>query len=83
MIQIMELAALNGVQTHLPATQTTVGFEVCVKHFAPTPLGKKVWAVAELTEINGRKLTFKVDAFDEDKLIGTGTHRRAVVQISD
>ena len=81
MIGLMERAGIQAVQPILPAGYTTVGFEVHVKHFAPTPKGKKVTVRAELLEVDGRKLRFKVEAHDEDKKVGDGTHRRAVVQI--
>ena len=81
MISLMERAGIQAVQPILPADYTTVGFEVHVKHFAPTPKGKKVTVRAELLEVDGRKLRFKVEAHDEDKKVGDGTHRRAVVQI--
>ena len=81
MISLMERAGIQAVQPILPADYTTVGFEVHVKHFAPTPKGKKVTVRAELLDVDGRKLRFKVEAHDEDKKVGEGTHRRAVVQI--
>ena len=81
MIGLMERAGIQAVQSILPEGYTTVGFEVHVKHFAPTPKGKKVTVRAELLEVDGRKLRFKVEAYDEDKKVGDGTHRRAVVQI--
>lgn len=81
MIGLMERAGIQAVQAILPEGYTTVGFEVNVKHFAPTPKGKKVTVRAELLEVDGRKLRFKVEAHDEDKKVGDGTHRRAVVQI--
>ena len=81
MIGMMERAGIQAVQDALPEGCTTVGFEVHVKHFAPTPKGKKVTARAELLEIDGRKLRFKVEAHDEEKKVGEGTHRRAIVQI--
>jgi predicted thioesterase len=81
MIGLMERAGIQAVQPILPEGYTTVGFEVHVKHFAPTPKGKKVTVRAELLEVDGRKLRFKVEAHDEDKKVGDGTHRRAVVQI--
>jgi predicted thioesterase len=81
MIGLMERAGIQAVQSLLPAGYTTVGFEVHVKHFAPTPKGKTVTVRAELLEVDGRKLRFKVEAHDEDKKVGDGTHRRAVVQI--
>jgi fluoroacetyl-CoA thioesterase len=81
MIGMMERAGIQAVQTMLPEGYTTVGFEVNVKHFAATPKGKKVTVRAELLEIDGRKLRFKVEAHDQDKKVGEGTHRRAIVQI--
>jgi predicted thioesterase len=81
MIQLMERAGIQAVQAHLPAGHTTVGFEVNVKHVAATPKGKKVTARAELLDIDGRKLRFKIEAHDEDKKVGEGTHRRAIIKI--
>jgi predicted thioesterase len=81
MIGLMERAGIEAVQAHLPDGHTTVGFEVNVKHFGATPKGKKVTVRAELLEIDGRKLRFKVEVHDEDKKVGDGTHRRAIVAI--
>ncbi|TWT12557.1 thioesterase family protein [Reyranella sp. CPCC 100927] len=81
MIGLMERAAIQAVQAHLPEDQTTVGFEVNVKHFGVTPKGQKVVVRAELLEIDGRKLRFKIEARDENKQVGDGTHRRAIIQV--
>jgi fluoroacetyl-CoA thioesterase len=81
MIGLMERAGIQAVQAHLDPGHTTVGFEVNVKHIAATPFGKKVTARAELLEIDGRKLTFKIEAHDEDRQVGTGTHRRAIIAV--
>src|SRR3974377_2572951 len=81
MIGLMERAGIQAVQAHLPEGHTTVGFEVNVKHFGATPKGKKVTVRAELLEVEGRQLRFKVEAHDEDKKVGEGTHRRAIVAI--
>ena len=59
----------------------TVSFEVHVKHFGATPKGQKVTVRAELLEVDGRKLRFKVEAHDEDKKVGDGTHRRAIIAV--
>lgn len=82
MIGLMERAGIQAVQSLLPAGHTTVGFEVNVKHFAATPKGRRVTVRAELLDVDGRKLRFKVEAHDEDKKVGDGTHRRAVVAIA-
>src|SRR5689334_18595263 len=81
MIALMERAGIQAVQDHLPEGHTTVGFEVHVKHFGATPKGKTVKVRAELLEIDGRKLRFKVEAHDDDKKVGDGTHRRAIIAV--
>ncbi len=81
MIGLMERAGIEAVQANLPDGHTTVGFEVNVKHFGATPKGKKVTVRAELLEVDGNKLRFKIEAHDEDKKVGDGTHRRAIIAI--
>ena len=81
MIGLMERTSIQAVQSHLPEGHTTVGFEVHVKHFGATPKGEKVTVRAELLEVDGRKLRFKVEAHDEHKKVGEGTHRRAIIAI--
>ena len=81
MIGLMERAGIQAVQALLPEGYTTVGFEVNVKHFAAPPKGKNVTVRAELLEVDGRKLRFKVEARDDEKKVGDGTHRRAIIQI--
>lgn len=83
MIGLMERAGIQAVQPHLNEGQTTVGFHVDVMHFAATPKGKKVTVRAELLDVDGRKLRFKVEAHDEDKKVGEGTHRRAIIQVGN
>src|SRR5262245_15859492 len=72
MIGLMERAGIEAVQSHLPEGHTTVGFEVHVKHFGATPKGQKVTVRAELVEIDGSKISFKVEAYDEVKKDGDG-----------
>jgi fluoroacetyl-CoA thioesterase len=81
MIGLMERAGIQAVQPVLDEEHTTVGFEVHVKHFGATAKGKMVRVRAELTGIDGRKLSFDVQAHDEDKQVGAGTHRRAIIKI--
>jgi fluoroacetyl-CoA thioesterase len=79
MIALMENAAASAVQSVLPPGQTTVGTRLDVRHLAATPLGLGVRARAELLEVDGRKLTFHLEAFDTEEKIGEGTHERMVV----
>lgn len=79
MVALMEKAALHAVFPHLPQGHTTVGTEICVKHTKATPMGQEVFAEAELIEIEGRKLIFKVSAWDNEGEIGSGTHTRFII----
>lgn len=80
MIALMENAAVNAVQAALAADEGTVGTRLDVTHDAATPVGLKVWAEAELTAVEGRKLTFAVAAYDEREQIGGGTHERFIIK---
>ena len=79
MIALMENAAAQAVASVLPPGQTTVGSHLEVRHLAATPLGLQVRARAELREVDGRKLTFTIEAFDAHEKIGEGTHERMIV----
>ena len=79
MVALMENAAMRCVAPHLPEGSTTVGSHMDTTHVKPSPLGAAVEATAELTEVDGRKLTFHVSAHEGGKLIGEGTHVRYIV----
>jgi len=79
LVALMESAAVHALDGHLPAGQTTVGGQIDVRHLAATPVGVKVRACAELVEVNGRKLTFRIQAWDEAEQIGEATHVRYIV----
>lgn len=82
MIMLIEEAALKAVEDFLPAGYQTVGTRLDVSHIAATPVGMRVHATAEITEIDGRKLVFKVWAEDEAERIGEGTHERIIVDVA-
>ena len=81
MMAMMEHAAMDCVQPDLPEGKGTVGVEIASSHLAPTPVGMKVTATAEVTDVsaNGKMITFRVTASDAEGLIGEGTHTRAVI----
>ena len=64
---------------HLEPGETSVGISMNLKHTAATPLGMEVRAVTEITQVEGRKITFKVEGFDEKEKIGEAVHERFVV----
>ena len=81
MINWMEQTALKLCQQVLPKGYDTVGTFVNVKHLAATPVGMQVRVIAEIEEVNGKMLVFKVKAYDEKTKIGEGTHGRAIIDV--
>jgi predicted thioesterase len=79
MIALMEAAAVDCVERHLPGGTTSLGTHLDVSHRAATPIGARVTASAVLTKIEGRTLTFALEARDAWEIVGSGTHTRAVV----
>jgi len=81
MVALMENAALQAVQPHLADGESTVGTVVNIRHDAATPIGMKVRATARLDAVEGRRLLFTIEAFDEVEKIGEGTHERFVIAV--
>ena len=79
MCALMEEAAWKSIAPHLEASQSTVGTRLNVSHDSATPVGMKVWAESEVTQVDGKRLVLKVAAFDERGPIGQGTHERFIV----
>ena len=82
MAAMMENAALTGLQSFLEEGQGSVGTHLDITHDAPTPVGMKVFAEAEIVSVSedGRMVDFKVSAWDEKGPIGGGVHTRAIIQ---
>ena len=80
-LALLEQAAAESVRPDLDEESTTVGAWVDLEHLAPTPLGGSVTAVAELTDVDGRRLEFALEMTDADgAVVARGRHRRAVVK---
>jgi fluoroacetyl-CoA thioesterase len=79
MVGLIESAAVEATRGHLPPGDTTVGIDLNIRHLAATPVGMSVHARAELVNVDGRRLDFRVEAWDDAEKIGEGTHTRMVV----
>lgn len=82
MINQIEAAALAAVEHLLPAGHQSLGIKLDVSHVAATPVGLRVTATAEVIGVEGRTITFRVEAHDEFETIGGGTHQRVVVSVA-
>lgn len=80
MIALMEKAACAAIEAQLEEGQSSVGTRLDVTHDSATPVGMDVWAEAEVTAVEGRKLTYTVTAYDEKGVIGKGNHERFLIR---
>ena len=79
MVALMEGAACEAIAPALNEEKTSVGTELNISHLSATPVGLEVRAEAEVTEVDGNAITFRVTAYDEAGKIGEGTHKRFLV----
>jgi predicted thioesterase len=76
MILHMEMAAGSAIQPSLPMT-------VNIRHLAATPIGRTARAIAQIAKVEAKSVVFDVEAWDSDRKIGDGTHRRSIVNVAE
>lgn len=81
MIAHMEWAARDALLPYLDENEDSLGTVVHVRHLAATPVGMSVEFTATVTGVEGRRVTFRVEARDEMELVGEGMHERFVADI--
>ena len=79
LFMFMEQASMRLAEKSLPEGSTTVGSFLSATHLKPSIEGKKIYVTSELVQKEGRKLLFKAQAFEEENIIGEGTHIRYIV----
>lgn len=79
LIALMESASQSAIEPYLDEGQTAVGTHVDMKHLAATPVGMQVRVRAELVSVDGRRLRFRIEAWDEVEKVGEAEHERFVV----
>ena len=80
MIALMENAAMQAVRNELPDGYTTVGGYIASSHLKPSQIGDVVSATAEVTKVDGKKISFNVAAYSGETLLGEGTYLRFIVE---
>jgi fluoroacetyl-CoA thioesterase len=81
MILHMEMASGAAIASHLPEGFVSVGMDVKVRHLAATPVGHTVRAISRVIQIDPKSVVFEVEAWNGDRKIGDGTHRRGIVNV--
>ena len=80
LVQLFEAASIRAIAPHrdLPLSGS-VGMRIEVEHVAATPIGMHVRCTAKVVNVDGRRVSFTLEAHDEKELIGKGTHERFLV----
>lgn len=79
MVGFIEWACIEAINPYLEEGMQSVGTHICVSHVSATPVGTGIHVLVTLDKVEGRKLSFTVEAHDEEGLIGEGTHERAII----
>jgi fluoroacetyl-CoA thioesterase len=83
MILHMEMASGAAIASYLPEGFVSVGMDVKVRHLAATPVDRTFRAIARVIAIDAKSVVFEVDAWDGERKIGDGTHRRGIVNVTE
>lgn len=81
MIGFMERVSHKLIARHLPEGYSSVGVAVDIRHLAATPMGASVRIIAEVLEVDGRRVTLSVEAWDAQEKVGEGRHQRAIIEM--
>src|SRR5437660_3250752 len=81
LIGILERTARQTLATYLEADERSVGTEVELRHFAPTPLGQRVTCTARVIAVEAKSVTFQIEARDRHEIIARGLNKRAIIRV--
>jgi fluoroacetyl-CoA thioesterase len=82
LMMLIEQAAIRAIEPTFAAGQSSVGTLLNVRHLAATPVGMSVTARARLVDVDGRRLTYEVEAHDDREQVASGTHERFLVDMA-
>ena len=80
LVGLIEFACIKFINPHIDwPREQSVGIHINVSHIAPTPPGMTVTVKGILEKVDGRKLSFAVEAFDDKEKVSTGSHDRFII----
>ena len=80
LVGLMEHAAVKAIGDQLPQGYSTVGISMNIKHTSATPVGMTVKAKAVLIDQGRRRLTFKIEGYDDAGSVGEAVHERFIIE---
>lgn len=81
LVALIERTARQSIEPFLESDERSVGTEIELRHFAPTPQGAQVTITTRVIRVEGREIVFQVEARDAQELIARGAHKRAVIRV--
>ena len=81
LVEWLEVVAESAIRDTFEDGETSVGAAVCVRHLAPSPVGRPVAITATVTAARKNMVDFNVEVRDGERLLMNGTHTRAVIDL--
>lgn len=81
LIGLLERTARHSLHPFLEADERSVGIEIELRHFTPTPLGQTVTCTTRVIHVEGTKIAFQIETRDSRELIARGLHKRAIIRV--
>jgi fluoroacetyl-CoA thioesterase len=78
-LALCEAATVAAIAEALDPSTTSVGAHVELDHLAPSKLGSVLGADAEVTEVAGSRVTFRVEAREGDQVVARALVVRYIV----
>lgn len=82
LITVIEKTCHQLLAKLLPEGTSSVGTQVNVRHLAPSPMGSQIKVRVEVAQIEGNRITFSVQAWDQTEKISEGEHLRMVIDVT-
>jgi predicted thioesterase len=81
LVGLLEGTCVRAIKDQLEPGWSSVGTHIDLRHLKATPVGDTLTLTAEVTEVDGRKITFRVKADDSGGVAGEGIHERVLIDL--